>query len=49
MQGNDFLFLLFGIPTAIVIGAWLGRIYQRWRWHLDKPYAERIHLLKLGQ
>lgn len=33
--------ILMTIPVA-AIAMYLGRIMQRWYWHLDKPYSERV-------
>ena len=41
MTADEFLLVLVTVPLAFAIGAWLGRKYQRFAWHLDEPYDER--------
>ncbi len=32
---------LIGVPLALIGGMYLGRLYQRRIWGLDKPYEDR--------
>ncbi len=43
------LWFVLAVPFTFVTAIWLGRKFQRFWWDLDKPYAERLRILRERQ